>query len=409
MVLAVDENLKSFPYKEYRLRIKKLQDQMADVDMLLLSSPENIFYISGYRSWYLSSLFRPVFLAVPKNGEPAIILRYLEKTTVQNVSWVEKIYYSGSTERNYGVMNCVGYIDGIKKYIKSLQQSIKKIGIEAGEGQYFRWALTLLKEIIEDLKPIQCIDGTSAIQSARMIKTPWEIRQIETAVYITEKAIRDTFSEIRPGSTTEKNIASSIASKMCSDGVDKISYLTVNSGEKKYSTFNSYATSRIVQPGDVVLVDISGHYEGYASDLTRTMYLGKNIPDEFLEMAKVAMDSVHAGFNEMRVGNNVGDVSRAVEQHILNSKFKDFLVHSSGHSLGLNVVEYPFIDNKSTVPIQEGMVLALENGVYPYIKSKGAESIYLSFRMEDEAVAERDGARWLSGPGKMIYSLQDFN
>lgn len=112
MVLAVDENLKSFPYKEYRLRIKKLQDQMADVDMLLLSSPENIFYISGYRSWYLSSLFRPVFLAVPKNGEPAIILRYLEKTTVQNVSWVEKIYYSGSTERNYGVMNCIGYIDG---------------------------------------------------------------------------------------------------------------------------------------------------------------------------------------------------------------------------------------------------------------------------------------------------------
>lgn len=402
--------LKSFSFEEYENRIQKLQRGMAEqgLDILLCSSPENIFYSTGYRSWYLSSLFRPVFVAIPREGRPAIFLRYLEKTTVQNVAWVEKIYYSGSTSRNYGVMNSESYLDGIQKYLRTLPYKVEKIGIEANEGQHFQWSLTLLDEIVKSLAPIHFVDGTRAIQNARMIKSAWEIQQIETAGIITEKAISETFAEIRPGSTTEKDIASGIASRMCAYGVDKISYLTVNSGKDKYSTFNSYATSRIVQPGELILVDISGHYEGYASDLTRTMYLGKTLPDDYAEMAHVAMDSVQAGFSMLKIGNTVGDVSKAIENHILNSKFSDFLVHSSGHSIGLSVVEYPFIENSSDVRLQEGMVLALENGIYPYNKDQGAESIYLSFRMEDEATVDQTGSRWLSGPGKVIYTLQDF-
>lgn len=402
--------LKSFSFEEYELHLGKLRQQMVKhgIDMLLLSSPENIYYATGYRSWYLSSLFRPVFVAVPREGEPAIFLRYLEKTTVQNTSWIERIYYSGSTSRNYGVMNCTNYIDGIMKYLASLNAEVKRVGIEANAGQHFQWSLTLLKEIIDEFSQIDFVDGSSAIEGARMIKTDWEIRNIESAGYITERAIVDTFREILPGRTTEKEIASGITSRMCAGGIDKISYLTVNSGADKYSTFNSYATSRVVQPGEIVLVDISGHYEGYASDLTRTMFLGKNLPDDYEDMARISMESVHAGFAAMENGNTIGDVSQAIENFILNSKYGDYLVHSSGHSIGLSVVEFPSIENNSVIQLETGMVLALENGVYPYDKKQGAESIYLSFRMEDEALTGINGPRWLSGPGKMIYTLSDF-
>ena len=402
--------LKSFSYHEFELHIYKLKTEMArsGLDMLLLSSPENIYYASGYRSWYLSSLFRPVFLIVPREGEPAIFLRYLEKTTVQNSSWITKIYYSGSTSRNYGIMNCSGYIDGINKYITSRKTEVGTIGIEANAGQNFQWSLSLLKEIIDEFPQIRFVDGTPAIQAARMIKTDWEIACIESAGNITEKAIVDSFSEIIPGRTTEIEIASRIASKMCIGGIDKISYLTVNSGPDKSSTFNSYATSRVVQPGEVVLVDISGHFHGYASDLTRTIYLGKQLPTIYEDMAQVAKESVHAGFNTMTIGKTIGDVSMAIEEFILDSKFSDYLVHSSGHSIGLQVVEFPSIENDSIIPLEPGIVLALENGIYPYDKKKGAESIYLSFRMEDEACVDAGGTRWLSGPGKKIYTLQDF-
>ena len=67
---------------------------------------------------------------------------------------------------------------------------------------------------------------------------------------------------------------------MAADGVDKFSYLTVTSGIQKYTTLNAYATDRIVQFGELLLVDISGHIDGYASDLTRMMYLGNEIPKE---------------------------------------------------------------------------------------------------------------------------------
>ena len=76
--------LKSFSEEEYKAHIKKIQEELKkeNLDMMLLSAPENIYYATGYRSWYASSLFRPVFVFVPKVGEPAIYLRILERTTV---------------------------------------------------------------------------------------------------------------------------------------------------------------------------------------------------------------------------------------------------------------------------------------------------------------------------------------
>ncbi len=124
---------------------------------------------------------------------------------------------------------------------------------------------------------------------------------------------------------------------MAEGGVDKISYLTVTSGADKYCTFNTYATDRIVQKGEYVLVDISGHIDGYASDLTRVFYLG-HAPEEEREMAEVASGCVRTAMAAMKPGVPVGDINRICEGYIKNSKFGKFLLHSSGHCIGLNVV-----------------------------------------------------------------------
>ena len=99
MILTFDEQFKSFPKKEYELHVHKLQKEMKrmNLDMLLLTTPENIYYATGYRSWYTSSLFRPVYALVPLEGEPAIVLRILEKSTVKFTSWIPNI----STNRSH--------------------------------------------------------------------------------------------------------------------------------------------------------------------------------------------------------------------------------------------------------------------------------------------------------------------
>lgn len=402
--------LKSFSEEEYKIHIKKIQEELKkeNLDMMLLSAPENIYYATGYRSWYASSLFRPVFVFVPKVGEPAIYLRILERTTVENTSWCKNIYCSGSAERHLGNLNAKDPEDAMRKFIAALDYPVRTVGIEEGDGLHYFWPLHILKELAENMSDcVSFVDGSKVIQKARMIKTDWEISKIEEACKATEEAIVDTFATITPGVTTEKDIAKGIASRMTAKGVDRISYLTINSGKDKYHTFNSYATDRVVQEGEIVLVDISGHIDGYASDLTRVMYLGRKPPQEYVEMADIARGCVHAGFQKLLTGTKLSEVSDAIEGYLRDAKCQ--VLHTSGHSVGLTVTEYPNITGDAEEIAQPGMVFALENGVYPFDETVGASSIEISFRMEDEAVVTESGVRWLSGPGKALYTLDDFN
>lgn len=397
---------KSFTKDEFQLHNQKLQAQMEKqgLDMLLLSTPENIYYSTGYRSWYTSSLFRPVYVLVPKTGDPAIVLRILEKTTVRYTSWTDRIYCWGTASRNLGALEGTNPVDIIDRIIREIQPDTKTIGLEAGDGMQYFWSLSLLKDIIASQPDIRFTDGSLAIQRARMVKTPWEIDRIRHVCEITEKAILDTGREIVAGKTTEKDISKGIAKRMAEGGVDKISYLTVTSGPDKYCTFNTYATDRVVQKGEYVLVDISGHIDGYASDLTRVFYLG-HAPQEEREMAQVASDCVRTAMTAMRPGVAVAEINKICEGYIKASKFGKFLLHSSGHCIGLNVVEYPTIHDEAAELLEPGMVFAVENGVYPYDLSRDVESIYLSFRMEDEVVVTEDGAQWITGPGEPLIEI----
>ena len=115
------QEYKSFSPEEFRLHNEKLQAEMEkqDIDMLMLSTPENIYYSTGYRSWYTSSLFRPVYVLVPRKGDPAIILRILEKTTVQYTSWTSRIYCWGTASRNLGPLEGEEPISIIDRIIRN--------------------------------------------------------------------------------------------------------------------------------------------------------------------------------------------------------------------------------------------------------------------------------------------------
>lgn len=410
MIIEFDERFKSFPKEEYELHIKKMQQEMVKegIDVLLLTSPENIYYSTGYRSWYTSSLFRPVYALVPKEGEPAIVLRILEKSTVKFTSWIPHIFVSGTKSRNIGKLDAENHVEATHKAIEEICPYAKIIGLEKGDGSQFFWSLTMLEKFIKQYPQYQFVDGTLIYQRARMIKSEWEINKIRNVCYVTERAIEDTFALVRPGETTEKEVARSIASKMAANGVDKFSYLTVTSGIQKYTTLNAYATDRVIQYGEILLVDISGHIDGYASDLTRMMYVGNEVPDDIKEMAEISRGCVVAGKHFMKPGRSIGDLNRVVEKFLKDSPYSDYVIHSSGHNVGLNVVEYPMISDDSEVLMQEGMVFAVENGLYPFEAKDGAENMHLAFRMEDQVLVTKDGAEWITGPGKAIYCLKDF-
>jgi len=399
---------KSFTKDEYIKHIGKLQNSMKDcgVDILLLTMPENIYYATGYRTWYSSSLFRPVICILGQHGEPYLILRILEKTTVKLYAWTDNIICWGTPSRNLGILQAETIVDALRQiFCESNMQGAVKIGLEAGDGLQYYCSLKLLGQITDAFPDKQFVDGSLAVQLARMVKTPWEISCIRLACKAAESAILETCMAIKDGKTTEKDISCNIAKLMAEKGVDKISYLTVISGNEKYSTFNAYATERVIQKGDIVLVDISGHINGYASDLTRVFHIGE-APDELLQMSQAAFDSVKAGAGAFRPGITVDEISRVCEDYIKNAGYPGFVVHSSGHGIGLGVVEYPIIQDNCEVELQEGMVFAVEQGVYPFDPEKGAEHITMCLRYEDQIMVTANAYEFLSGPGKALYIVK---
>lgn len=406
----MDDEFKSLPKEEYEYHLSRLQNQIEanGLDGLLLTTPENIYYSTGYRSWYMSSLFRPVYVLVPKSGDPAVIMRILEKSTVKFSSWTNNIYVTGTASRDLGKLDATNHQEAVKKAIKDLIPNAKKIGLEFGPGLQHFASLSVLKEMIDSNPGIDFCDGTQAIQHARMIKSEWEVQKLKNVGYVTDRAIIDTFKTILPGKTTEKDISRGIAQRMAAGGVDKISYLIVNSGDQKYTTINAYATDRVVQYGENVIVDISGHIDGYASDLTRMLHLDYEVPKDMMEMATISSNSVKLGKKLIKPGVKISYVSEEIEKYIENTKYGEYLIHSSGHGIGLNVVEYPSIDNGQTILFEKGMTFAVENGVYPFDKEEGAEHIHLAFRMEDIVLVTETGSQWITGPGKAICSLTDF-
>lgn len=398
---------KSFSHEEYQLHVSRLQARMKEdnIDALFMSMPENVYYATGFRTWYSSSLFRPIFCVVGQTGEPYLIMRILEKTTAQLYGWTKNIICWGNPKRNLGKLDADTIVDALRLVFKEKLSDVKKVGMEGHDGLTYYASLTTLKEIVEAFDDIEFVNAATTIQKARMVKTKWEIGRIREACQVTEKAIYDTCMAIIPGVTTEKDVSKGIAQRMAAGGVDKISYLTVVSGDVKYSTFNAYATDRVIQKGDLVVLDISGHIDGYASDLTRAFYIGKEIPDQIRELAQISFDSVLAGAKRLLPGRAVSEINKVCEDYIKATKYKDFVIHTSGHGIGLNVVEFPMIQDDGPTLLEEGMVFAIEQGVYPYDLEKGAESIYITMRYEDQIMVTKDGYEYLSGPGEPVYAV----
>jgi len=174
---------KTFAKDEYTRRLGRLQKNMArhGCDVLLLTSPENITYVTGYRTWYFSSKFRPVICVVPQAGEPALVLRILEKSTVQLTSWAPHVYCWGSASRNLGPLQAADPATATALAVRELAGSPATVGIEAGEGARFNAPLTLLDELRAAMGGISFIDGTPAICDTRMIKTEWEASRLRKA------------------------------------------------------------------------------------------------------------------------------------------------------------------------------------------------------------------------------------
>ena len=170
----------------------------------------------------------------------------------------------------------------------------------------------------------------------------------------------------------------------------------MSSGTDRYDIMNPFASDRVLENGDMVVMDFGASYKHYRADLTRGVFIGSISPRQ-KELYEAALKISEAAIKATRPGIPVGDIDRAAMKKTEELGYTDLVLHRSGHSLGLDVHEMPSIAASDNTIVEPGMCFAIEPAIYDF--SVGA------FRIEDDFVVTQDGCTRMTNCTRKIIIL----
>ncbi len=243
------------------------------------------------------------------------------------------------------------------------------------------------------------LDGSDALSDAidkvRIVKTQDEIDKIIKAQRIAEAAFEDILNFIRPG-VTEREIGLHLDYYMLSHGAEGLSFDTIAVSGPNTSMCHGVPTDRQVKTGEFVLMDYGATYEGYHSDMTRTVCVGK--PTEKMEMIyATVLDAQLKALGAIKSGMRGADVDKIARDVITEAGYGEAFGHSLGHGVGMNIHETPNASPSSKHVFEENMIVTVEPGIYLPDE--------FGVRIEDFVVIKENGCENMTLAKKNLISL----
>lgn len=328
---------------QQRLKLTRRILQKKKASILFISNPINITYLTGLTN----STDREAFLLVSSNKAKLFIfpLRFDECKTIDDY---QKILFD-KKNKLYQTIN---------KLLSSLKK--KEIVFEA-EDLRVAELHSLEKKIKAKFKP-----SSGLIENLRLIKDEWEISSIKKACRITQKTWQEIKPEIIPGKT-EKQIAEKIITKVKDNGAQGIprEFEPIVASGINSAIPHHIASNKKIKIGDVVLVDFGCTLDGYCSDLSRTIQIGKE-SKEVNNAKKAVTFAYKKALNAVRRKQTIREIDRKVKKSLSQLGFKNKMTHTTGHGIGLEVHEIPSISHqaKKNIKLKPGMVITIEPGIY---------------------------------------------
>ncbi len=239
---------------------------------------------------------------------------------------------------------------------------------------------------LEHCNPMQTISVDPIIAQLRIKKSSQEIRALADAAAQADRAMQAAVDACRPG-ITEAEIAWAAEKAFRKDGADRVEFTIVAAGQNAAYPHHQ-SGDKVLQKGEGIIIDIGASLNGYKSDITRMVFLGD--PDrEFFDAYELVRSANTRGRETVRPGVPAEEVDRAARAVIEEKGMGKYFIHRTGHGLGLDVHEEPWIQAGNTIPLEAGMVFSVEPGVYVPEK--------LGVRVEDIVTVTEDGVRTLTG------------
>jgi len=329
-------------------RITKVQNLMRldNVDALLLSVGADLPYFIGYEAMPLERL---TMLIIRDEGNPTLVIPKLERARVTERPTIFNIREWGETE------------DPIEIVATALTGSVR---VAIGDTTWTRFTIELLKR----MPSIDLLRANPITSQLRSIKSTEELERLQQAASAVDKiAYRLQNGQIELIGKTEREISEELGRQIISEGHSKVNFAIVAAGENAASPHHE-AGERRIQKSEIVLCDFGGTMYGddgvgYCSDVTRCVWTG-NPPQEFVEMYGVLQEAQRKQVQEATHGTPAQQVDRVGRQIISAAGYGEFFVHRTGHGIGVEAHEEPYIVEGNIDPIRSGNVFSIEPGIY---------------------------------------------
>ncbi|MGH8872170.1 MAG: M24 family metallopeptidase [Acidimicrobiia bacterium] len=325
---------------DYGARIGRLREQMTErsVDFVLLSVGSDLPYFTGYEA---TPMERLTMLVVPSDRDPVLFVPDLEAARVEPgpfelVSW-------GETEDPVGLV-----------------AEMAKGAVHGAIGDHTR--STFLLGLQNELPDTTWSVASTLTKPLRMRKEPAEIELLRAAAEAADRVLARVPLEIRFSGRTERDMARDFQEMTVAEGHDLAASAIIATGPNGASPHHEPG-DRVIEVGDLVVCDFGGRLGGYFSDVTRTLVVGEPTPRQ-VEIHALVLAANEAGRAAVAPGIPCQEVDRAARQVIVEAGYGDDFIHRTGHGIGLEVHEHPYMVEGNDLALQTGMTFSVEPGIY---------------------------------------------
>jgi Xaa-Pro aminopeptidase len=352
--------------KVFTDRLERARQSMRaqGVDVALLSLGLDMPYLTGYNAMPLERL---TMLVLPANGDATIVVPGLEAPRVTLMPGVFTLLPWSETE------------DPVAITARLVKESTPESRVVAVGDQM--WARFLV-DLMPMLPSTQYRRSVDVIGSLRMRKDQAEIDALRAA----GAAVDRIAGELQAGrialvGRTEAQVSADLSSRILAEGHDVVNFAIVAAGENAASPHH-HPGSRVIQKNEIVLCDFGGTMNGYCSDITRCVFTGE-IASDVAEAYAVLFEAEAAAVKAATIGTPCQEVDAVARRIITAAGFGDYFIHRTGHGIGLDAHEDPYIVSGNSRPLEAGHAFSIEPGIY--LPGKWG------MRLEDIVVATIDG------------------
>ncbi len=352
----------ALPSSVFEERLARVQQAMAvrDVDVVMLSVGHDLPYLTGYHAMPLERL---TMLVVPREGKATLVIPRLEEPRVAPHPTVFTTAPWNETD------------DPIELTAK-LAKGARRVAI--GDQLWARF----LVELLPHMAGVDWIRAVDVVGPLRRVKTAAEIEALQRAGAAADRVAAQLHAgDIPLIGRTEAQVSADISQRLLDEGHDVVNFAIVAAGENAASPHH-HPGSRVIRAGEIVLCDFGGTMADYCSDITRCVFLGQPSPD-VRDAYAVLKEAQAASVASAVVGATCESVDAAARDIIAAAGYGEYFVHRTGHGIGMEAHEDPYIVSGNTERLEAGHAFSVEPGIY--IPGR------FGMRLEDIVVATANG------------------